>query len=140
MSRVFTSPSTGAGVYVFSDDHCPPHIHARHRGEGWIARVQFSFVGNVVELLQNSPPQRTVNQLLGDIESELPACRRIWWTTQKTTCLGNQWAIMQAGKMQISSAAVEESKKIAEANYDPEQELLRVKFHDGTTLNASTLS
>ena len=25
---------------VFSDDHCPAHVHARHRGEGWIARLE----------------------------------------------------------------------------------------------------
>jgi hypothetical protein len=41
MSRVFISEGTGAGIYVFSDDHCPAHVHARHRGEGWIARVRF---------------------------------------------------------------------------------------------------
>ena len=25
---------------VFSDDHCPAHVHAPHRGEGWIARLE----------------------------------------------------------------------------------------------------
>ena len=83
MSRVFTSQSTGAGVYVFSDDHCPPHVHGRHRGDGWIARVRFSFVSSAVELLsiaplKNSPLQRTVNRLLNDIEAELLSCRRTW--------------------------------------------------------------
>jgi hypothetical protein len=41
MGNVFTSEGTGAVIYVFSDDHCPPHIHARHRGEGWIARASW---------------------------------------------------------------------------------------------------
>ncbi len=55
MSRVFISEGTGAGIYVFSDDHCPAHVHARHRGEGWIARVRFSYLGSTVELISIVP-------------------------------------------------------------------------------------
>ena len=51
------SESTGAAIYLFADDHCPPHVHARHRSEGWIARVQFSFVNNDVGLLSIAPPK-----------------------------------------------------------------------------------
>jgi hypothetical protein len=43
MSRVFISAGTGAGIYVFSD--------ARHRGEGWIARVRFSYLDSTAELI-----------------------------------------------------------------------------------------
>lgn len=144
MSRVFTSQSTGAGVYVFSDDHCPPHVHARHRGDGWIARVKFSFVSSAVELLsitplKNSPLQRTVNRLLGDIEAELPSCRRTWWATRQTTCLVNQWAVVSApGTIELLPELTANAKQIAEATYDPEQKRLRVTFEDGTTLDAST--
>jgi hypothetical protein len=42
MSRVLVSGAPRAVIYVFADDHCPPHVHARHRGEGWIARVRIS--------------------------------------------------------------------------------------------------
>lgn len=95
MSRVLTSEGTGAAVYVFSDDHCPPHVHARHRGEGWIARVRFSYLDHAVELMsiapvKSSPLQRTVNRLLADIKAGLPACRRSWWATRRTTCLAGQ--------------------------------------------------
>jgi hypothetical protein len=81
MSRVLISESTGAAVYVFSDDHCPPHVHARHRGDGWIARVRFSYLSSQVELmsvapLKNYPVQRTVNRLLADVEAGAPTCRR----------------------------------------------------------------
>ncbi len=144
MSRVFTSQSTGAGVYVFSDDHCPPHVHARHRGDGWIARVRFSFVSSAVELLsiaplKNSPLQRTVNRLLDEIEAELPVCRRTWWTTRQTTCLANQWAVVSAPRtIELLPEPTANAKQIAEATYDPEQERLRVTFEDGTTLDAST--
>jgi len=142
VSRVFTSQSTGAGVYVFSDDHCPPHIHARHRGEGWIARVRFSFVRTQVDLLsiaplRNSPLQRTVNQLLDDIEAELLACRRSWWATKQTTCLENQHVVVSAGTIEISLGSDANAKRIANATYDPNQDLVRVTFQDGTTLDAS---
>ena len=77
------SAGTGAGIYVFSDDHCPEHVHARHRGEGWIARVRFSYLESTVELIsiapaKNIPLQRAVNRLLSDIQARVPDCRRGW--------------------------------------------------------------
>ncbi len=144
MSRVFTSQSTGAGIYVFSDDHCPPHVHARHSGEGWIARVGFSYLSRAVTLmsiapLKNAPLQRTVNRLLADIETELPGCRRSWWVTKNTTCLTNQWAIMrEVGHIELSLGPVPNAKQIAGATYDPDIELLRMSFQDDTTETVST--
>jgi hypothetical protein len=135
----------GAGVYVFSDDHCPPHVHARHSGDGWIARVGFSFASNDLELLsiaplRNSPVQRTVSRLLDDIKAELAACRRSWWVTRQTTSLAKQWAAATApGVVEILSAASANARKIAEAIYDPDQERLPVTFSDGTTLDVSLL-
>jgi hypothetical protein len=143
MSRVFISQSTGAGVYVFSDDHCPPHVHARHRGDGWIARIRVSFVSSGLELLsiaplRNSPLQRTVNRLLDDIEAEVPACRRSWWAMKQTMCLANQWLAAPApGVIELLPEAAANARQIAEAIYDPEQERLQVTFLDGTTLDAS---
>ena len=127
MSRVFTSKSTGAGVYVFSDDHCPPHVHARHRGDGWIVRVGFSFISRELELLsiaplRNSPLRRTVNQLLDDIEVELPACRRSWWSTKQTTCLANQWlAVPAPGVVELVAEPMANAGQVAEAVCNPEQ-------------------
>ena len=144
MSRVFTSSSTGADVYVFSDDHCPPHVHAKHRGDGWIARIQFSFVGKEVQLLsiaplRNTPLQRTVNRLLNDIEVELPACRKSWWAIRQTACLVNQWAAVSVpGRVELLSKTAPNAQQIAEATYDPEKEHLRVTFYDGTTRDVST--
>jgi hypothetical protein len=93
MSRVFVSEGIGAGIYVFSDDHCPPHVHAQHRGDGWIARVGFSYVTSVVELIsiapvRNIPLQRVVNQLLDDVEAHLAICRRQLVGDTKNSVLG----------------------------------------------------
>jgi len=144
MTRVLISEGTGAAIYMFSDDHCPPHVHARHRGDGWIARVRFSFVTASVELmsivpLANSPLQRTVNRLLADIEAGLPACRRGWWMMRQTTCLTNQWAAVPAvGQVEFSPERGADAKRIADAKYDPNEERLRVIFQDGTTADVST--
>jgi len=144
MSRVFTSASTGAAVHVFSDDHCPPHVHARHRGDGWIARLRFSYVGSRVDLmsivpLNTVPLRRTLNRLLADIQAELPACRRIWWETKRTACLTNQWAvILTREKIECSSRPVAGAKQIADATYDPGLERLHVIFQDGITTKVST--
>jgi hypothetical protein len=139
MSRIFVSEGTGAGVYVFSDDHCPAHVHARHRGEEWIARVSFSYLSSTIELMsiaptRNVPLQRVVNRLLGDIEQRLSDCRRSWWTIRRTTCLTNQWAIVpEPGKIELLSESSSEAKQIAETQYDPENESIHIAFRDGTT-------
>ena len=83
MSRVFVFEATGAVIYVFADDHCPPHVHARHRGEGWVARVGFSYIDSAVELisiapLKNAPLQREVTR---------------FWTTSRPA----RWIADEAG-------------------------------------------
>ena len=139
MSRIFVSESTGAGVYLFADDHCPQHVHARHRSEGWIARVKFSFVDNDVGLMSIAPTkrvplQRVVNKLLDDVGDRVTECRRQWWTTRQTTCLMNQWArVPAAGKIEVLAERKANAKQIADARYDPAPDRTRVSFHDGTT-------
>jgi hypothetical protein len=139
VSRVFISEGTGAGIYVFSDDHCPTHIHARHRGEGWIARVRIFYLGSTVELIsivpvKNVPLQRVLNRLLSDIQAQLPDCLRSWWLTRRTTCLVNQWAVVRGpGRIELLSKPAPSAKPIAEAEYDPANEQVHVIFQDGTT-------
>ena len=135
------SSGTGAVIYVFSEDHCPPHVHARHRGEEWVARVRFSFLEDTVRLmsiapLRNSPSHRSVNRLLGDIQTGLPACRRLWWTNRQTTCLEDQWAIVSPMAVSLVSRQETAAKRIDSAFYDVTSERVVIHFHDGT---ASTL-
>jgi hypothetical protein len=133
------SEGTGAGVYVFSNGHCPPHVHARHRGEEWIAKVRFSYLSSVVELwsiepTRHVPRQRVINQLLDDVRAQLANCRQSWWATKRTTCLENQWALLSAGgTLEPLSEHVPEAKQIAEASYDAGAEQLRVVFYDGAS-------
>jgi hypothetical protein len=139
MSRVFISEGTGAAIHVFSDDHCPPHVHARHRREDWMARVRFSFATSATGLisiapLKNVPLRRVVNRLLDDIQGRLADWRQSWWTTKRTTCLANQWALESStGKIELVSQRSTNARQIADASYDPSTERLQVAFRDGTT-------
>jgi len=138
MARVFASEATGAEIYVFSDDHCPPHVHARHRADAWIARVGFSFVATAVDLIsiapmRNIPLQRVLNRLLDDVQGQLAICRRKWWEIQGTACLVNQWAkIEPSGMIRISAPGVAEAKQITGADYGPDSGQLHLIFRDGT--------
>jgi hypothetical protein len=139
MSRVFTSQRTSAAVYVFADDHCPPHIHARHRGEGWVARIGFSYVTNKVRLisimpLRNTPLQRVVGQLLDDVWAELAACRRAWWMTRSTTCLANRWARTSGGELEILAKPEAGALQVRNADYMPDTEQLHIVFADGAVV------
>jgi hypothetical protein len=143
MSRLFLSEGTGAMIYIFADDHCPPHVHARHRGEDWIARVGFSYITDTVvpislAPLKNIPVQRVVNRLLDDIQARLADCRSSWWTTRRTTCLENRWVLMSApGKIELRARRTPTAKQIADAAYTPSTERLQLNFRDGTATEMS---
>lgn len=139
MSRVLVSDGTGAAVYVFADDHCPPHVHARHRGEGWVARVGFSFVTNRVQLIsvapmRNIPLPRVINQLLADVGEALPACRNAWWTMRSTACVANRWVLQRMHTVTVLPERRPGAAQIVNATYDPASRHLEILFQDGVTL------
>ncbi|MGH8220428.1 MAG: hypothetical protein ACREUT_17980 [Steroidobacteraceae bacterium] len=144
MSRVFVSESTGAEVYVFANDHCPPHVHARHRGEGWVARVRFSYLRETVELwsiapTQNVPLRRVINGLLDDVQARLADCRQSWWTTRQTTCLTNQWALVRPDRrVELCTARTTGAKQITEARYEPSSGRLEVRFRERITIEVKS--
>lgn len=96
MSKVFDMTAIGAKAYIRSRDHCPPHVHITHRGEGWEARLAFSFLDGSIHLLDVMPPARAprlavLNVAALAVVEALPACRSAWWDVQGTTCLDGQW-------------------------------------------------
>jgi hypothetical protein len=104
-----------------------------------MARVRFSYATSATGLisiapLKNVPLRRVVNRLLDDIQGRLADCRRSWWTTKRSTCLANQWALESStGKIELVSQRSANARQIADASYDPSTEQLRVAFRDGTT-------
>ena len=138
MSRVCVSVRTGAAIYVFAEDHCPPHIHARHRGEGWIARVEFSFVTNEVRLIsvtpvRNTPLPRVIGQLLDDVQDALHACRAEWWAMRGMTCLTNRWAVRERQSLTLPPEHRPDAMQVEKADYNPVNHCLRIVFKGGAT-------
>ena len=74
-------------VFIGAEDHPPPHVHAVHAGEGWIARFRFSFLSDVTGLYRfrrrgRKPTTTTLDRVAEAIVANLPACRTGWWITQ----------------------------------------------------------
>lgn len=75
-------------------DHCPPHVTAVCRPDGWTARIEFSMVTDTVSLWdikpkKNAPTFAVINRLAGQVHKNLLACRDAWWQMQQTVCLDN---------------------------------------------------
>ena len=73
-------------VFIAAEDHPPPHVHAVHTGEGWVARFRFSFLSDVTGLYRfrrrgRWPTEATLDRVAEAIMARLPACRASWWAT-----------------------------------------------------------
>lgn len=149
MVEVFVSARTGAQVVVFSHDHCPPHVSALQRREAWLARVGFSFVTDAVALwdiepLRNTPRRREIGQLLDEVQDHIAACRQVWWSVQRTTCLEGRLATVQElgqpGSLRFLARRRGSVRQVRMAVYDPVGEALTLDFKDGSraTIKAGT--
>jgi len=130
-------------VVVASDDHCPPHVHSFHRGEGWIVRLWFSCVSAEAGVLSIAPTeqavrQRQLNQLLDEVEDHVATCRHVWWETRGTSCLPNKWALVVPGGLTVLDAWRAGARQIAAAFYDSEADATRVVFRRGGEMTIAT--
>ncbi len=91
----------GVKVFIGAEDHPPPHVHAYHPGDGWLARDRFSFLPDVVVGLYRfkRSGRRPMDAALEAIEAEIDAnirlCRAEWWNTHGSRagiCLVNRQA------------------------------------------------
>ena len=76
----------GVKVFIGAEDHPPPHVHAYHPGEGWLARYRFSFLSDVAGLYRfkrsgRRPTNATLDAIAADIEANIRLCRAEWWNT-----------------------------------------------------------
>jgi len=129
---------TGARLVIASDDHCPPHVHARHREEGWVVRLWFSFASNAAGVLDIAPTdaavrQRQLNQMLDEVAANVNACRKIWWEGKTTTCLENKW-LERAGpqEMTLLDRRQTGARQVRAARYDVQTCKTFLIFLDGT--------
>ncbi len=73
-------------VFIGAEDHPPPHVHAVHSGDGWVARFRFSFLSDVTGLYRfrrrgRRPTTAILEQVADAVMANLPACRENWWAT-----------------------------------------------------------
>jgi hypothetical protein len=129
---------TGARVVIASDDHCPPHVHAGHKAEGWIVRLWFSFDSEAVGVMNITPTehavrQRQLNQMLDELMVNLRDARKIWWEGKQTTCLENKrMARTEPGSWAVLNERRSGAKQVRSASYEAETGKTTVTFADGT--------
>lgn len=139
MAKILQS-ATGATIVIASNDHCPPHVHAWHRSEGWIVRLAFSFATNTASVLSIAPTsnavrQRQLNEMLDEISAHTPQCRAAWWSAMATTCLENKWAIATSGRdLQWLEERQPAAQQVLTATYRPLENRTIVIFKDGSKM------
>lgn len=71
----------------------------------------------------------------------MPDCRKAWWENRRTTCLTNQWArIAEDGDVALLPGREPGARQIADADYDPGNEMLRLILRDGAAMEVRSRS
>jgi hypothetical protein len=135
-------------VFIGAEDHPPPHVHAVHSGEGWVARFRFSFLSDVTGLYRlqrrgRRPTIATLDRVAEAIVANLPACRENWWVTQggrheiglvnrrvETRRIVGSDGLLAKVALKPGKAAV----GIVSAGYDPTSGMITLSLADGRTL------
>lgn len=136
-------------VFIGAEDYLPPHVHAVHSGEGWVARFRLSFLSDVTGLYRfrrrgRKPTTATLDRVAEAIEAKLAACRENWWATHGSRHeigLVNRRVEMRdiaGGDGFQAKVALKPSKTavgIASASYDPVSCKVALTLEDGRTLS-----
>jgi len=135
-------------VFIAAEDHPPPHVHAVHTGEGWVARFRFSYLSDVTGLHRfrrrgRRPTEATLERVAEAIMAHLPACRESWWTTHGSRHEINlvnrrvETRRIKDGDGVLAKVALQPSKaasSIVSATYDPSNGQVGLTLADGRTL------
>ena len=135
-------------VFIAAEDHPPPHVHAVHTGEGWVARFRFSFLSDVTGLYRfrrrgRRPTEATLDRVAEAIMAHLPACRESWWTTHGSRHEINlvnrrvETRRIEGGDGLLAKVALHPGKAaagIVSAAYDPGNGKVGLTLDDGRML------
>ena len=135
-------------VFVAAEDHPPPHVHAVHTGEDWVARFRFSFLSDVTGLYRfrrrgRKPTEATLDRVAEAIMARLPACRESWWATHGSRHEINlvnrriETRPIEGGDRLLAKVALKLSKAaagIVSTGYDPSNGKVGLTLEDGRTL------
>jgi hypothetical protein len=136
-------------VFIAAEDHPPPHVHAVHSGDGWVARFRFSFLSDVTGLYRfrrrgRKPTTATLDRVADAVMAHLPACRANWWATH-----GSRYEIglvnrrvetrpIVGGDGFLAKVALQPGKTaigIVSASYNPDSAKIALALDDGRTLS-----
>lgn len=132
--KLFRVPRTGLRT---RDEHCPPHLHVGNAEVRWEARLAFSFVSDVVRLVdidpvEDAPGTRTIDRIKLAIVANLPRCRAEWWAKVGTACLDNRWArLLPDGMVTILARREKGAIQIGTATYEPRTGQTTLTMKDG---------
>jgi hypothetical protein len=133
-------------VFIAAEDHPPPHVHAWHPGESWLARFRFSYLSDIaglygVRTINRRPRARTLTMIEDAVIENLALCRAAWWQTHGAAVglgLVNRRIELHpraAGPLaRVASRPTTRATAIASATYDPAGQLVRLVLVDGQRL------
>lgn len=137
MGHLFDVSDVAAEVVIRTRDHCPPHVHALCRAEGWEAKITFSFLDDGVELRElvvarggRDPGLAVVNLVARAIATERARCREEWWRIYQTTCLENKW-LAGGPAFSLATKKVAGARQVRFARYNPATLRLQIGFTSG---------
>jgi hypothetical protein len=136
--KLFRVPRTGLHVELRTrDEHCPPHLHVENEEVPWEARLAFSFVSDVVRLMdidpiEDAPGTRTIDRIKAAIAANLPKCRAEWWAKVGTCCLDNRWVrVSQDGTVTVLARREKGAIQIGTVTYEPQTGEMTLTMKDG---------
>jgi hypothetical protein len=139
--KLFRVPRTKLHVEMRTrDEHCPPHVHVENEEIPWEARLGFSFVSDLVDLMdidpiRGAPGTRTIDAIKSAIHANLPVCRATWWITVGTCCLDNRWVhISRSGTLTLLRGRTPDAIQIRTTAFDPQGAMVTLIAKDLTTL------
>jgi len=139
--KLFRVPRTGLYVELWMrDEHCPPHLHVENEEVPWEARLAFSFVGDVIRVMdvdpiEDAPNTRTIDRIKAAIVNNLPKCRAEWWARVGTCCLDNRWIrLSRDGTLTVLVRREVGAIQVRGAVYDPQVGQVTLIMKDGTSL------
>lgn len=103
------------------DEHCEPHVHAFHIGEGWELRIFFSYVSDQiidVDLLHGkAPKQATVQAVMDTVIDHLDKARKLFWSAVRNVCLDNQYIVVVKGVARSATHSAKGAVLVKTARY-----------------------
>jgi len=121
----------GVEVRVLTrNEHCEPHVHAYHEGDGWELKIFFSYVTDQIGGVQleagTLPKRRVVQDCIDAVFDKLDDCRAQFWEATESRdlycCLKNQYVqITQNGFVVPAAPNVTGAMLVKTAKYLPDE-------------------